>query len=178
MEKDLDMKRTMIFKNKWHFCLLFLVCILSIFLLPSLIRRRIYKRDQSTINMTNEQIYNVFKASKLNIIDMGPIGPNEAPAEIEEDGLKFGIEKNGEIFTIYTSKQYTSETSALLAKEFNALDRRIGGFGYYISYGSSLIVIIPPEYTAITNMRLYIVGNEIFRILEKERRRTGVDQYQ
>ena len=169
------MRRTMISKNKWHFCLLFLVFILSIFLLPSLIQRRIYKRDQSTINMTNEQIYNVFQASKLNIIDMGPIGSNEAPAEIEKDGLKFGVEKNDEIFTIYTSKQYSNETSALLAKEYNALDRRIGGFGYYISYGSSLIVIIPPEYTTATRVRSYMIGNEMFRILEKERRRINTD---
>ena len=62
-----------------------------------------------------------------------------------------------------------------LAKEYNALDRRIGGFGYYISYGSSLIVVIPPEYTTATRVRSYMIGNEMFRILEKERRRINTD---
>jgi len=170
------MQITHLIKRKWFWLLLVLLCIISIFLLPSLIQRKIYERDQNTINMTNEQIYNVFKTSKLNIIDMGPIGSNEAPAEIEEDGLIFGIEKNGEIFTIYTSKQYSNETSALLAKEYNALDRRIGGFGYYFSYGSSLIVIIPPKYTTTTRVRSYIIGNDLFRTLEKERRQTNINQ--
>jgi hypothetical protein len=122
--------------------------------------------------MTNEQIYDVFKKSKLNIVNIGIIGPNEAPGAIENEDLKFGIEKNGAIYSIYISDRYSSEFYAIVAEEINAHARRIGGYGYYFSYGSSLIVIIPPEYTTITNMRSYMIGNKIFRILEKERRRT------